>query len=102
MASQPKNRNSPSQDPGISELEKMELETLGKVSRTLSTIENAIALYDASEEKPEDLKARISRLKIFHEKLSNWEREMLIARTRKNIEKRYDMLEKFVDVCHAR
>ncbi len=103
MVSHSKNRNPSPPKPKMpaKTLEKLEMETLAKVSRTLSTIENAISLFDASEEKPEELKQRVSKLRIFHEKLSRWEKEMLVARTRNDTGKRFEMLEKFVDVCYG-
>lgn len=102
MVKKPKRTISPSgKRINRSKFEKIENETLSKVSSTLSKIENAIAVYESSGNKQENLKERINRLRIFHQKLSNWEREMLVARTRNDVGKRFDMVEKFVDICYA-
>jgi hypothetical protein len=87
---------------GQGDIEEMEKLTLEKANKALSTIENALAIWDASREKPEDLKLRISRLKYFYEALSGWEKKMLQSMAKKeSMDARIEHLREFSDICHA-
>lgn len=84
------------------DIEKMERLALEKANKALSTIESALAAWDASMEKPEALMPRIGRLKYFYEALSGWERKMLrsMAKT-EGMDARIGRLREFSDICHA-
>jgi hypothetical protein len=87
---------------GQGDIEEMEKLTLEKANKALSTIENALAIWDASREKPEELKLRISRLKYFYEALSGWEKKMLQSMVKKeSVDARIEHLREFSDICHA-
>jgi hypothetical protein len=77
----------------IEELERLSLE---KANRAISAIENALAVWDATPDKPEQLKHRVNRLKSVHAVLSGWERKMLRAR---GIDARAAILKEFVGIC---
>ena len=79
-----------------------EKETIKRVNKTLFAIEKAVAAWDASEEKPPHLKARVEHLKRFHGELSKWEKKMLLAVSRREgKKKRMGLLREFTDICHA-
>jgi hypothetical protein len=84
---------------GIDEMEKL---TLEKANKALSAIENAIAIWDASREKPDSLKPRIGRLKYFYEALTGWERKVLKSMAKhESMDARIEHLREFSDICHA-
>ncbi|MFH1393488.1 MAG: hypothetical protein ABII71_02300 [Candidatus Micrarchaeota archaeon] len=85
-----------------SELQKIEKQTLEKTNKAISAIENAIAVWDASEKKPIDIKIRINRLRYFHQALSNWEKKMLsdIA-SQSEYTERVQRLCEFSDICRT-
>jgi hypothetical protein len=85
---------------GEEDIERMEKQTLEKANRALSVIENTLAIWDASKEKPEDLRPRISRLKYFYEALAGWEKRVLTAKN-EDIDTRIGHLREFSDICHA-
>jgi len=85
-----------------SDIEEMERMTLEKANRTLSAIENAMAVWESSEEKPEDLKPRIARLRQIYEALANWEKKMLQSMAKKeDMDARVSRLREFSDICYA-
>lgn len=84
------------------DVDDIERETLQKANKAISAMENAIAVFDASEEKPRDLKIRIDRLKYFHDALSEWEKKMLKAIAKgARVNERVEMLREFSDICYA-
>ena len=58
-------------------IDQLEQEALHRVNRTLSSLEIAIADWDAAETKPEDLKPKFMKYKWLHNALTEWERRML-------------------------
>ncbi len=87
---------------GAGDIDRMEKLTLEKANRALSAIENALAIWDASRNKPDDLKPRIGRLKYFYEALSGWEKKMLKSMSAKeDVDARIVHLREFSDICHA-
>jgi hypothetical protein len=84
------------------DVDDIERETLQKANSAISAIENAIAVFDASEEKPQDLRIRIDRLRYFHDALSDWEKKMLKAIAKgARVHDRVEMLREFSDICYA-
>jgi len=87
---------------GEEDIELMEKTTLEKANKALSVIENTLAIWDASREKPEELMPRISRLRYFYEALSGWERKVLKSMAKEeDMEARIEHLREFSDICHA-
>ncbi len=76
----------------INELEKLALQTS---NRTISSIENAVATWDAAGEKPFELEPDILRLKNVHGKLCEWEIKMLKSMGRADLHDRIHLLEQF-------
>jgi hypothetical protein len=90
------------QDYSISDVEEMEKLTLDKANKAISAIENAIAVWDASNDKPEDLKPRMVRLKYFYEAITGWEKKMLQTMGKKElIGPRVERLKEFTEICYA-
>jgi primosomal protein N'' len=87
---------------GISEVDELEKLSIEKSNRVISAIENALAAWDAAEEKPPGLEPRINRLKHMHEALSRWERKMLKSMAKKeDMDGRLERLREFGGICHA-
>jgi len=85
-----------------SDIARMERLTIEKANKAVSAIENALAAWDASPKKNEEVAMRVGRLKYFYEQITKWERKML-----KSMAKRGDMLARiallreFSDICHS-
>jgi len=84
------------------DVEAAENETIRRVNKTLSAIEKAVASWDASKEKPINLRLKIMHLKRFHSRLSKWEKKMVLSISRHEARsKRVLLLREFTEICHA-
>ena len=84
------------------ELRKIEDETLAKVNSAISSLEIAIAGWNASEKKPEDLVKKYRNYVWLHEELSRWATRMLKSRKNKtNFDERIGLLGEFVKICNS-
>lgn len=87
---------------GINSLDEAESRAIEKVSHTLSTIENAIAVWDAAKNKPVHLRARVDRLRQIHEALVRWERKALKAKAEQpSLEQRMCLMHEFSEMCSS-
>lgn len=81
-------------------LREYEREIQRKVNRALSAIEVALAQWEMSPEKAEDMAGRIEVLKRFHQQFSEWERMSIIEYSaRQDAESSAERLEQFADLC---
>ncbi len=86
----------------VKDVEEMEKLALDKANKAISAIENAIAVWDASKDKPEDLKPRMVRLKYFYEALTGWEKKMLQTMGKEDqIGPRVERLKEFTEICYS-
>ena len=86
----------------LSDVDNMETVALEKANKAISAIENAIAVWDATAEKSDDLKPRMIRLKYFYEAISNWERKMLQTRGKEDqLGQRVERLKEFTEICSS-
>jgi|GEM_PF-1890994 len=86
----------------VSQVEDMEKRALEKANHAISAIENAMAVWDATKEKPDDLRVRIDRLRYFHSSLSDWETKMLKAiAKRQGVNERIRVLREFNDIVYT-
>jgi hypothetical protein len=84
----------------VSDIDDMEKQALDKANKAISAIENAIAVWEASQDKPEDLKPRMIRLKYFYDALSNWEKKLLKSMGRQDqVGERVERLKEFTEIC---
>lgn len=81
-----------------SELEDMKKTTMEKAGKTISAIENALAVWDASKDKPTDLASRVDKLRSFHSNISEWEKKMLKTREKS---RKLELLVQFTQICYA-
>lgn len=80
---------------------RLEKESLEKANRAISSIENALATWNATKVKPEQLAARVNKLRYFHDALSRWEKKMLKAMsTTPDVQTRIGRLREFSDICY--
>lgn len=84
----------------IAEVEKTERLALDTANKTISAIENAMAMWDSTKQKPQDLKESMVRLRYFHGALSDWARKMLRSR-KSDINMRVEFLREFSNICYA-
>ncbi len=86
----------------ISDVEELEKLSLERANKAISAIENAMAVWDASEDKPADLEPRLNRLKYIYEELTAWEKKMLKSRGKKeDMEARIERLMEFSGICRT-
>ncbi len=77
-----------------------EEEALRAANSVFSTLEGALAAWDASKEKPPELRKTAARYRMFAESIANWERKMLIIKGKKrDFKERVRMLQEFADIC---
>ncbi len=89
-------------DLSLNDIDKMEQSAIDKANNAISAIENAMAVWNSSTDKPEDLKPRIARLRFFYDAIVNWERKMLPVRGQNDlVEARVEGLKEFTDICLA-
>jgi len=79
----------------------IEDETIHRVTKTLSSLEVAISTWDASKEKPIDLKLKYMKYRWLHEALSGWERKVLTNKGKANYPTRMGHLQEFVTICNS-
>jgi len=90
----------PSADYSIEQIDRMEALSLDKANKAISAIENAIAVWEASPEKPEELKPRIIRLKLFYDAIQRWEKKALMTRGSPGaVGERVERLKEFAEIC---
>lgn len=91
----------------ISELSKdnidiIQRETVRRVNKTVTALEAALATWDASEEKPDDMAEKFENYRRFHDALEDWERKTLQAQKKnEKFETKVRRLREFVDICFA-
>ncbi len=84
------------------ELRKLEDETLRKVNSTISSLEIAIAGWNASKERPDDLAHKYRNYIWLHEELSRWATRFLKSRKRRpKFDERIGLLSEFVKICNS-
>lgn len=85
-----------------SDIARMEKLTIEKSNKAISAIENAMAMWESSLQKPEDVGMRIGRLKYFYDQITKWERKMLKSMAKKeDMVTRIKLLREFSDICHS-
>jgi hypothetical protein len=90
------------QDFSIEDVDKMEKLAIDKANKAVSAIENAMAVWDASSAKPEELKPRMVRLKYFYDAITGWEKKALMTvGMRDEVGARVERLKEFTEICYA-
>lgn len=82
-------------------IDAIEKQTIQRVSKTLSALEVALATWDASKEKPLDLKLKYMKYRWLHEALSGWEKKTLQSRGKEDYRGRVGHLHEFVTICNS-
>lgn len=81
-------------------LREYEREVQRKVNKALSKIEVALAQWEMSAEKPEELAQQIEMLRSFYHYFSEWERMSVIGCSQNpDVESTAGRLEHFADLC---
>ncbi len=58
-------------------IERTERDILVRVNRSISSLESALAGWDAAKEKPDDLREEYERSRLLHDAIVDWETKML-------------------------
>jgi len=85
-----------------SNIAEVEKEALERVSRAISILEDALAKWEASSEKPDEMKEEVERYRRLLEQFSGWERGALIARgSGEDFKTRLGRLKEFIAICRG-
>lgn len=85
----------------VTDVSEMEQLALDKANKCISAIENALAVWELSADKPADLSERINRLRFFHEALTSWEKKTLpTVGNSGEIGVRVERLKEFTEICY--
>ena len=83
-------------------IDQVEQEILRHVNKTISQLEEALAVWEASGEKPEALRPKAMEYKQLHAALSQWEKKVLQYLGKKpDFRTRSKLLEEFAEICGA-
>ncbi|MEW6748510.1 MAG: hypothetical protein AB1295_02275 [Candidatus Micrarchaeota archaeon] len=92
----------PSADYSIDQIDRMEALSLDKANKAISAIENAMAVWESSPEKPAELEPRVIRLKLFYDSIQRWMKKALMTRGSPGaVGERVERLREFADICFA-
>ena len=83
----------------LDQIDRLEELSLEKANKAISAIENAIAVWEASPDHPEELKARVIRLKYFYDAILDWEKKALVTMGSEAIGERVERLKEFAEIC---
>ncbi len=80
----------------------IEDEAIQMVNRTLSALEEAIAAWESSPEKPAELKERYKSYLMMRDELTKWARRFLLSRNEERAFKgRLELLRELCDICQV-
>ncbi len=80
----------------------LEQDTIQRVNKALSALETAIASWDASPDKAEDLQPKFMKYKRFHDALVDWETKMLkTPGSQLDFYSRLERLKEFSNICYT-
>ncbi len=90
------------QDYSIADVDRYEKLAIEKANQAISTIENAMAVWDASPSKPDELKPRMVRLRYFYDSITEWEKKALMTVGQPDqIGPRVERLKEYTDICNS-
>jgi hypothetical protein len=99
--SAPARKKALKQDFSPAEVDKMEKLAIDKANKAITAIESAIAAWDASPSKPDELKPRMVRLKYFYDSITAWEKKALVTMGKEEeIGERVERLKEFTEICY--
>lgn len=87
--------------PVKNDIASVEDETIKRVDRTLTTIEDFLAKWDQSKTKPDDMLPQIVKIRQFHGALLSWQRSALKGRAKDDEQSKVRRLRDFVLICHT-
>jgi len=105
MMAKRNNPKAPAREAGnehrLDDVERMEALALEKANKWISAIENAMAVWEMSQDRPMDLEERAGKLKFIHDELAGWERKMLLHKGKADpIDERIARLKEFTEICY--
>lgn len=84
--------------PVRTDIASIEAETIKRVGKTISTLENFLSRWDASKAKPDGMFPQVVKIRKFYQVLASWQKE--VARSKNvNDETRTKRLQDFVFIC---
>ncbi len=87
--------------PVKTDMASVEAETIKRVNKTLSSIEEFLARWDASGVKPDDMFPQVVKIRQFHDALLGWQKTAVKAQGRETEESRLKRLRDFVLIIRS-
>ncbi|MBD3210606.1 hypothetical protein GF318_04470 [Candidatus Micrarchaeota archaeon] len=97
----PSEKSSKKKVPKKTDIASVEKETIERVNRTISSIEEFLAKWEASKIKPDVMLPQVERIREFREALEKWEKKAVKGQTKKNEKARLKRLHDFVTICRT-
>jgi len=83
------------------DLNSVEKETLKRVERTLTILEDFLAKWNNAGTAPDDMFPQIMKIKKFRDALANWKQDAMEAKSDESYESRMRRLRDFVLICQT-
>ncbi len=80
------------------QIDSLERDALNASNRIISSIENAMAVWEAAKDKPDGLEMTMTRLRNVRERLCVWEAGLLKSAGRSGLPERVRQLQKFSEI----
>ncbi len=87
--------------PVKTDMASVEAETVKRVNRTITTLEEFLARWDASGVKPDDMFPQVVKIRQFHDALLGWQKGAVRAQGRETDESRLKRLREFVLIIRS-
>jgi hypothetical protein len=79
----------------------VEEQTIRRVNKTLTSIENFLARWDASRMKPDEMLPQIIKIRQFRQALERWQTEAVKSKGSSDEQSRIRRLRDFVLICRT-
>ncbi len=87
--------------PVKTDMTSVETETIKRVNKTITTLEEFLARWDASNIKPDDMFPQVIKIRQFHDALLSWQKTAIKAQGKETEQSRLKRLRDFVLICRS-
>jgi hypothetical protein len=87
--------------PMKTDMASVEEETIKRVNKTITTLEEFLVRWDASSLKPDDMFPQVIKIRHFHDSLLNWQKAAVKSHGRESEQSRLKRLRDFVLICRS-
>ncbi|MFN7991074.1 MAG: hypothetical protein U0R44_02845 [Candidatus Micrarchaeia archaeon] len=87
--------------PVKNDIASVEAETIKRVNKTLTNLEDFLAKWDAAKTKPDDMFPQVIKIRQFHDALLGWQRNALRSHEKDDEPAKVRRLRDFVLICRT-